>query len=265
MKWITMIAFAVTTAAAQEYTYTNVVTKQFEFEGKVVTGAPYSAQAVTETTQVLADGNRINRKSTSMMARDSMGRVRREQNLSFVGPWSVEGNNASFISISDPVAGARYTLDAKAKSAVKVTMNAHSEGAFHQKLEAELKAAREKEEAALGERRRKVEEPRNTSKTESLGSKVIEGVQAVGKRSIETIQAGRMGNERPIDIINETWYSPELQMVVMSKHSDPRSGDVVYTLTNIQRAEPDPAMFQVPGDYQLREESGAETKVRLRK
>jgi len=110
-----------------------------------------------------------------------------------------------------------------------------------------------------------VEEPRNTSKTESLGSKVIEGVQAEGKRSIETIPAGRMGNERPIDIINETWYSPELQMVVMSKHSDPRSGDVVYTLTNIQRAEPDPSLLQVPGDYQLREESGAETKVRLRK
>src|SRR5258708_15449091 len=270
MKWITIFAFAVTTAAAQDYIYTNFMTKQFEVEGRVVRGARYRAQAVTETTQVLADGNRINRKASSFIMRDSMGRVRREQNINFVGPWTVEGhtvegNGASFVSISDPVAGARYTLDPKAKSAVKVVMNAHNEEAFHQKLEAELKVRREKEEATLAEKRRKVEEPRNTSKTESLGSKVIEGVQADGKRSIETIPAGRVGNEKPIDIINETWYSTELQMVVMSKHSDPRSGDVVYTLTNVVRAEPDPMLFQVPADFQLRQEGNAEVKVQLRK
>src|SRR5258708_18852613 len=204
MKWITIFAFAVITAAAQElnlqehaFTTSHAVTMNVVMEGKVVTGAAYSAQAVTETTQVLADGNRINRKSASMMARDSMGRVRREQNLNFVGPWSVEGDNGSFITISDPVAGARYRLEPKSKSAIKIITNAHVEEALHQKLEAEVKAARVKEEASLAERRRKVEEPRNTSKTESLGSNVIEGVQGEGKRSINTIPPRRHATQKP--------------------------------------------------------------------
>jgi hypothetical protein len=97
-------------------------------------------------------------------------------------------------------------------------------------------------------------------------SKVIEGIQAEGKRFTETIPAGRIGNDKPIEIINESWFSPELQTVVMSKHSDPRSGDVVYTLTNIQRVEPDPALFQVPADYKMREEPAGElTLPRIRR
>ncbi len=267
MKWITIIALAVTTAAAQEYRtqeYRAVVTKSFEYEGRTVTGAPYSAQAVTETSQVLADGNRINRKSSSTLVRDGMGRTRREQTINFVGPWSVEGNEGPIVSISDPVAGVRYEMDPKAKTAFKTPMKTSVEHTVSQELEAKLKQAREKEEMAKNERRVRIALPQN-AKTESLGSKVIEGVQAEGKRITETIPAGRIGNDKPIDIVNETWFSSELQTVVMSKHSDPRSGDVVYALTNIQRAEPDPALFQVPADYQLREEPGAEIRMRLRK
>jgi hypothetical protein len=261
MKWITIIALAVTTAAAQEYR--TVLTKSFEYEGKVVTGAPYSAQAVTETSQVLADGNRISRKSSSTLVRDSMGRTRREQTINFVGPWSVEGNEGSTVWISDPVAGVRYEMDQKAKTAVKVAMKTNTER-VNQELEMKLKQAREREEMAKNERRVKIPLPQNAKK-ESLGAKVIEGVQVEGSRITETIPAGRIGNDKPIDIINETWFSSELQTVVMSKHSDPRSGDVVYTLTNIQRAEPDPMLFQVPSDYQLRQEGGSEVKLQLRK
>ena len=109
MKWITILAFVVT-AAAQERTFVITGNAKVEMEGKVVTGAPYSAQAVTETTQILADGNRITRKSSSLIARDSQGRTRREQNLSTVGPWaSPETNNIVFIN--DPVANTRYTLE----------------------------------------------------------------------------------------------------------------------------------------------------------
>jgi hypothetical protein len=262
MKWITIIALAVTAAAAQEYRLTY--NKTFEFEGKTVTGAPYSAQAVTETTQVLADGNRISRKSASTLVRDSMGRTRREQSLNFVGPWSVEGNEGTTtVSINDPVAGTRYELNAKAKTAVKVTMRANTEHTVNQELEAKLKQAREREELAKSQGGQvRVKVPLNTAKTESLGSKVIEGVQADGKRMTETIPAGAIGNDKPIEIVNETWFSPELQTVVMSKHSDPRSGDVVYTLTNIQRAEPDPSLFQVPVDYKTKEEQTSEIRMR---
>lgn len=270
MKWITILAFAVT-AAAQETTFVTTNGKVafegrvFEFEGKTVTGAPYSAQAVTETTQILADGNRITRKSSSLIARDSQGRTRREQNLKAVGPWASPETN-SMVFINDPVAGARYTLETNSKTAMKIPINANSQ-LDRQKIEMRLKEARAKEEAELSDRRVKLSEPRtsepkNTAATESLGTQTIGGVVAEGKRVTETIPAGKLGNEKPIDVVNETWYSSELQTVVMSKHSDPRSGDVVYTLTNISRAEPDAAMFTVPQDYKVREEQPSRIELR---
>src|SRR5579884_930137 len=229
MKWITIFALALA-VSAQERVFVFSDGKSFEFEGKVVPGAPYSAQAVTETTQVLADGNRITRKSSSFVARDSQGRTRREQNLKSLGPWS-SPEETGVVLISDPVAGARYELAKGSKIAIKRSMNTNE---VRERREMEL-AARVKKEAAERSAQRVIiaSEPKTASATETLGTRMIEGVQAEGKRVTETIPAGKIGNEKPIEVTNETWYSQELQMVVMSKHSDPRSGDVVYTLTNI--------------------------------
>ena len=88
---------------------------------------------------------------------------------------------------------------------------------------------------------------------EDLGKQVIEGVEAEGTRTTVTIPAGEIGNERPIEIVNERWYSPELQLVVMTRHSDPRSGETTYRLTNINRTEPAKSLFEVPGDYTIKE------------
>jgi TonB family protein len=89
------------------------------------------------------------------------------------------------------------------------------------------------------------------SKSESLGTQTIEGVQAEGTRSINTIPAGAIGNERPIEIIHERWYSPELQMVVLSRSVDPRMGETTLRLVNLSRGEPDASLFQVPSDYKV--------------
>jgi hypothetical protein len=92
-------------------------------------------------------------------------------------------------------------------------------------------------------------------KSESLGKQTIEGLEAEGTRSTTTIPAGEIGNRLPIDIVDERWYSPELQTLVMSKHHDPRSGDTIYRLTNINRSEPDRSLFEVPLDYTLNDAS----------
>jgi hypothetical protein len=83
-------------------------------------------------------------------------------------------------------------------------------------------------------------------KHEDLGTQTIEGVSAQGKRETVTIPAGQIGNERPIEIVTETWFSPELHTMVLRKHSDPRLGDSTYRLTDIKRNEPDAALFQPP-------------------
>jgi hypothetical protein len=88
---------------------------------------------------------------------------------------------------------------------------------------------------------------------ESLGTQTIEGVEAEGTRITFTIAAGKIGNELPIVTVRERWYSPELQTVVLSKNSDPRTGETTYRLTNISRGEPDPSLFQIPADYTVKE------------
>jgi hypothetical protein len=283
MKGIAIVAFIAAACGAQEFSFVKFAAER---EGKVVTGAPYTAQAVTETTQVLADGNRIIRKSSSLIARDGQGRTRREQNLNIVGPWSASSpETSSTVFINDPVSGARYTLEGNSHAAVKIPIGPAEQGA-RQELEARLKADRRKLEAEGNNAMVRTEshvmvftsdtpgmqivtssmESRNPPKTESLGTQIIEGVSAEGKRMTETIAAGKVGNERAIEVVNETWYSAELQTVVKSRHSDPRTGDVVYSLTNISRAEPDPTLFQVPADYKVREDgSGGNVMYKVRR
>src|SRR4029434_3832108 len=85
------------------------------------------------------------------------------------------------------------------------------------------------------------------------GKQMIEGVEAEGTRTARTIPAGEIGNTRPIEIVDELWYAPALQLTVMTKHRDPRSGETTYRLTNLNRSEPDRALFEVPADYTVKD------------
>lgn len=93
----------------------------------------------------------------------------------------------------------------------------------------------------------------NNAVQEQLGKQTIEGVEAEGTRTTITIPAGEIGNEQPIEIVSERWYSPELQLVVMTRHSDPRIGETTYKLTNINRVEPAKSLFEVPAGYTIKD------------
>ncbi len=99
----------------------------------------------------------------------------------------------------------------------------------------------------------KMRAPAFNSNTESLGKQTMEGIEVEGKRTVTTIPVGAIGNERPIEIVSESWYSPELQTTIMSKRTDPTSGETLYRLTNIRRGDPDASLFQVPSDYTVKE------------
>lgn len=94
---------------------------------------------------------------------------------------------------------------------------------------------------------------RANATTKSLGTKEMEGVRAEGTMKSYTIPAGELGNRNPITVTSESWYSPELQVTVYSKTSDPRSGDTVYRLANVSRAEQPMSLFSVPGEYTIKE------------
>jgi hypothetical protein len=90
---------------------------------------------------------------------------------------------------------------------------------------------------------------------EVLGQQMIGGVMAEGTRATTVIAAGAIGNDQEIKIVSEEWRSPELQVLVMTRHSDPRSGETTYRLSNIVRAEPGAGLFEVPADFTIRDMS----------
>ena len=94
--------------------------------------------------------------------------------------------------------------------------------------------------------------PPGPGTTTSLGSRDFDGVRADGKKTTWTIPAGRIGNKLPIEIVSERWHSPELNVVVLTRHADPRSGERIYRLENIKRDEPSAELFKVPADYALK-------------
>lgn len=207
--------------------------------GEAIKGAPYTATALTESTQVLGDGNRIVRKSSAFVARDGQGRTRREESFGEVGGLSVESGKMYFIS--DPTTGTDYILNPGQQVARVVKREGlHREeppaGAVRKKL------MQEKMQQGSGENATEF-------KHESLGTQVIEGVNCDGIRETKVIPAGAIGNERPLEITSESWTSQDLHVLVLRKRNDPRLGETVYKLTNIKLGEPDASLFQLPSGY----------------
>ena len=206
--------------------------------GKVVTGAPFTGTAVTQSTHTLADGTKITNKTQITLYRDSQGRFRKEGSMPPFGDLA-EAQPHTFVVIQDPVAGKGYVLNPDKKVAhVMGTPGGGKRG-----------IGAPGGEPPLDER-----VDANVTK-ESLGTQSIAGVSAQGTRFTRTIPVGKIGNDKPITITREVWYSPDLQMVVQSKHSDPRFGETTYSLTNIQRNEPAANLFTVPSEYSIKEGS----------
>lgn len=241
----------------------------------VVKGAPFSAEAVSESVQILADGNKITRSSTTKMYRDSEGRFRRESapltnnnptnNPKIASALGFQGT----ISIFDPVSNQRFILNPTEKTARKIaTFPGAAEGAViangqplshATKVYIEQDAARRIETTAATRANVVVlpslvathVEGSGPGNTESLGTRNFEGVEAEGTRTVTTFAPGAIGNEREIEIVYERWYSKELQLIVYSRHFDPRFGEQTYRLTNISRSEPDRSLFVPPSDYNI--------------
>jgi len=244
-------------------------------ESRITTGRPYSAEATTEFVQVLGDGNKIARKATVRIYRDSEGRTRREE--------IAAGGTVKSISIYDPVAHLSYVLDPSTRTARRSAIRVvYPSKEIADKIGAEREAAaRVAGKIAVGApaplpaqasseeiRKRQTEvvvraagtgvvQPAMTTerdmKEESLGQKAIDGILADGKRVTTVLPAGAIGNQQPIIVSSEQWFSPDLEILLMTRHSDPRTGETSYTLSNITRGEPAAGLFDVPPDYTIRE------------
>jgi hypothetical protein len=240
--------------------------------GKTVKGAPYSGVEISESTQVLGDGTRIHNETQTQVYRDSEGRVRRE--------------TPTDVTIFDPVGNASYVLNTNSHTARKLPLGTYvfstvtGDGKmlttnFNYRVSTDGKAgdpdvekiAAEKvmAEKVMADQLKTVHVTggavgfnvehkvmgRSPGTTEALGKRMIEGVNSDGSRVTSTLEVGAIGNDRAIQSVNERWFSQELQTVMMTKHSDPRTGEESFRLVNVSRTEPPAYLFQIPAGYQL--------------
>ena len=276
---------------------------------EIVKNAPYTASAITETTQVLMDGNRIVHRSVTLLARDSLGRTRQEkktergarayiydpmENRSYVlrtdgktalalprtpappAPPAVPTPPVPPTPPAPPAAPAKPDAAGVAIHPGRVIVRKGPVGGGGDDIHVEVIRVGREEEPGNADARvhplpplpplpqltlqgRPLPLPYSQASrpvTESLGNRDFDGVRADGRRTTRTIPAGAIGNEKPIAIVSERWFSPELNVVVMSRTSDPRSGETVYRLADIRRGEPPAELFRVPADYKVRGERG---------
>jgi hypothetical protein len=196
--------------------------------GPVVKGEPYSAEATTELIQTFADGNRIVRRTSALLYRDSRGRTRREVAVGDVAGIVVAGSPLRIITIHDPDLRTTHVFDPD-RRLMQVGTPAGGTPLL------------------MPDSPQQVTQPADAAeREESLGTRTIEGLVCEGTRKTTTIAAGAIGNERPMTTVTERWFSRELQLLVLSRVSDPRFGETTYRLTKIRRTEPPESLFEAP-------------------
>ena len=225
------------------------------FERKRVKREPLSATLLIEETP---EGSSETRTTTSLIYRDAEGRTRRDQ---------MRANSANTVettTITDPVAGFAYELKHSDSTARRMRLSPQTDEKTRDAMAAMRNSIAAKERAGSYQilpvpadgspkelRPKGVSIVSGGSKSEALGEKDIEGVATEGTRTIVTIPARTMGNERAMDIVTERWYSSNLNTVVLMERLDPRFGRSVLRLTGLLRTEPAVSLFSVPGKYKI--------------
>jgi hypothetical protein len=273
-----VLAFAQTTSATfyspDHYTGTATFSGPPPFAAQPVTGAAYSGEEVTEQVQILANGTHITRTVPGRkIYRDSEGRTRVEHALFRDQMLPQTADSPVVVEITDPVAGYQYTLDTQNHVAHRLALppagprpapppspaRAAGQAVAAAAVVASTGTVLPPPSIALRAPRGALEpdDPMRPSiQSEQLGNQMFDGVQCDGTRTTTTFPVGSLGNDQPIVTTHETWISPELRLTVMSKNSDPRSGENTFRIKNLSRLEPDPSLFQVPPDFTVVDEKG---------
>lgn len=212
-----------------------------------VKGVPYSAVEVTEKTQTLADGTHVIYHQLSKLYQDGQGRTRVESFRPQVGA-ERQDDSPDIVRIMDPVAGVRYTLLPRDHIAHMTTWRHPTHPPTPRTAGASMIP------------NKPASSPQPRPPTEDLGTKVVDGLEVRGTRTSMTIPSGAQGNDQPIVVSRETWYSPELHMAVVNASRDPRNGETVTRITNLVRDEPPADLFQVPPDYTVVENQTVVTR-----
>lgn len=197
-----------------------------------VTGSPYyGVRSSSGYDKTLPDGTHhisTTPPISQRMWRDSEGRIRTEQLV------AVNGGAFVVTDINNPLTGFAYVMDDGSRVIHRYTRMAGPE-------------------RKPSSPRQAVEARRQWS-FEQIGQATIAGLIVSGRRVTEIFPVGDSGNDKPITVISEFWYSGELRMDIFEEIFHPSFGKGVNRITNISRAEPDPSLFRPPDDYAVVDE-----------
>jgi|ERR1035441_2279577 hypothetical protein len=239
---------------------------------KPITDESYSGERMKDEAWTGAAGVHSSSWLASREYRDSAGRTRTEQFFTTARP--APGSTAerqTLVIILDPVAGVKYVLDAQNKIAhrqvipppakpVKKPRDHGSSlspwligtdgccGAVNSPVTAPSDDKLDRRVNPLEQEDFYIGPPHPTgSRGKKLGTQVIEGVSAKGIRYTEN---GRSPGGAPVKRTEEIWTSPELHVKILSRDVFPQMENT-ERLNHISLAEPDPALFQVPPEYRV--------------
>jgi hypothetical protein len=204
-----------------------------------ISGKPFSGRSETEWTRTLEDGSVVTTHLLTVITRDSQGRIYRERHK-FVPVNSNEPSPLEAIRIFDPVA--------HTETFCRVATHLCNVTAYRGRTSFALRPP------GL------FDNGKRSLTRESLGNDVIEGINVVGTREDLTIAAGVVGNSQPLTVTREFWYSPDLQVNLAITRKDPREGMQTVRLSDLSRAEPDPALFKVPAGFVVQNTTSAKAE-----
>lgn len=234
-------------------------------DGRPVKGKPFSAMAITESIQVLQDGNRIIQTMKTRQYRDAEGRTRQE-NLATEG---ADEGQVITVRISDPVAGNNWILVPGEQVALRLPRLELNSGdatapldVFTAAVPAPGLAATNSMGTVFLASPAEVTSPGNAV-TEDLGKRVLEGIDTRGRRDIQTTPAGTIGNELPIVRVTETWRADAIESVVLMTITDPLQGNVSYALTDLELGDSPRTLFEVPADFRIVDEPLVPPELRI--
>jgi hypothetical protein len=219
--------------------------------GGTITGHPYSAKEETETIQTLADGTHITSGGQQVVYyRDSMGRTRTERSMPLPPGFAGDSKAPLFVEIVDPVAGYRYSFNSTSQKIQRMPFGppprvVNGKVAANGAVTVNSPWVASKAPVPVSER------PRPETKNEELGAQQMEGVLVTGTRTTTVYPVGFFGNDRPLTTVRESWMSRDLGIAVLTKNSDPRSGETTTKTTNISLSVPDPSLFQPPAGAEI--------------
>jgi hypothetical protein len=215
---------------------------------------PFTGMVKTTFDQKLADGNAIHRSTLTHQARDSAGRTMVEMAEGCVRGEDGKMHERLSVNVNDPVAHTNMNWQVGSDGQTKVVRVFHQQAARLGQLSARTDPTPEemtrRQKMLQAERLKQ----RKENKTEDLGTRDLSGVSAQGTRNTRTIPVGEEGNDQPLVVVNETWRSKELGLVVMAIRDDPRSGRTTTEYEELNRGEPDPGLFAPPAGYTVQDQ-----------